>query len=185
MRGGEEVKISKRAGSYVTLRDLIDEAGRDAVRFFLDLAQGRPSSSSTSTSRARRRDENPVYYVQYAHARVCSVLRQAGMTRDDAAARCATPTCRRSTSAVRGGAAAAARRLSRRARAPRRASWRRTSVTFYLQDLAAEFHSYYNAERFLVDDARLRAARLALVVGDGPGAAQRAGRARHLAPDQM
>ena len=78
MRGGEEVKISKRAGSYVTLRDLIDEVGRDAVRFFL-VSRKADSEFTFDIDLARSQsEENPVYYVQYAHARVASVLRQAG-----------------------------------------------------------------------------------------------------------
>ena len=86
MRGGEEVKISKRAGSYVTLRDLIDEAGRDAVRFFL-VSRKADSEFVFDIDLARTQsDENPVYYLQYAHARVCSVLRQAGMTPEAAEA---------------------------------------------------------------------------------------------------
>ncbi len=75
MRGGEEVKISKRAGSYVTVRDLIDEVGRDAVRYFFLMRKGTRSSSSTSTSRARSREENPVYYIQMAHARMSGIFR--------------------------------------------------------------------------------------------------------------
>ena len=89
MRGGEEVKISKRAGSYVTLRDLIDEVGRDAVRFFL-VSRKADSEFAFDIDLARSQSEdNPVYYVQYAHARVASVLRQAGIARADAVARCA------------------------------------------------------------------------------------------------
>ena len=98
MRGGEEVKISKRAGSYVTLRDLIDEAGRDAVRFFL-VSRKADSEFVFDIDLARSQsEENPVYYVQYAHARVASVLRQAGIvTATTRSRRCATPICRRST----------------------------------------------------------------------------------------
>ena len=85
MRGGEEVKLSKRAGSYVTLRDLIEEAGRDATRFFL-VARKSDSQLVFDIDLARSQsNDNPVYYVQYAHARVCSVLRQAaerGLTWD-------------------------------------------------------------------------------------------------------
>jgi len=166
MRGGEEVKISKRAGSYVTLRDLIDEAGRDAVRFFL-VSRKADSEFVFDIDLARSQsDENPVYYVQYAHARVASVLRQAGLTFDDARrslrgadvspldSRYETPLLRRLED-FPDEIAAAAREF-----APHQ-------LTFYLKDLAQEFHSYYNAERFLVDDARLRNARLALIVAVG------------------
>ena len=79
MRGGEEVKISKRAGSYVTLRDLIDEAGRDAVRFFLVSRKADTEFVFDIDLARSQSEENPVYYVQYAHARVASVLRQAGI----------------------------------------------------------------------------------------------------------
>ena len=95
MRGGEEVKISKRAGSYVTLRDLIDEVGRDAVRFFL-VSRKADSEFTFDIDLARSQtEENPVYYVQYAHARVCSVMRQAGIPPAARARRArATPTAR-------------------------------------------------------------------------------------------
>ncbi|HXR55439.1 MAG TPA: arginine--tRNA ligase [Casimicrobiaceae bacterium] len=166
MRGGEEVKISKRAGSYVTLRDLIDEAGRDAVRFFL-VSRKADSEFVFDIDLARSQsDENPVYYVQYAHARVASVLKQAGLTFEDARAslrdaETSLLESRYETALLRRLAdfpdeiATAAREF-----APHQ-------LTFYLKDLAQEFHSYYNAERFLVDDARLRNARLALIVAVG------------------
>src|SRR5206468_4586762 len=76
MRGGEEVKISKRAGSYVTLRDLIDEVGRDAVRFFLVSRKAEAEFVFDIDLAKSQSEENPVYYVQYAHARICSVLEQ-------------------------------------------------------------------------------------------------------------
>src|SRR5437016_7143695 len=89
MRGGEEVKISKRAGSYVTIRDLIDEVGRDAVRFFL-VSRKADTEFVFDIDLARSQSEdNPVYYVQYAHARVCSVLKQAGIALDVAPAQLA------------------------------------------------------------------------------------------------
>ena len=166
MRGGEEVKISKRAGSYVTLRDLIDEVGRDAVRFFL-VSRKADSQFVFDIDLARSQsEENPVYYVQYAHARVASVLRQAGIAAGDAAeafkgADLSPLTSSYEEALLRRIAdfpaeiAAAAREL-----APHQ-------ITFYLKSLAGEFHSYYNAERFLVDDPALRRARLALVVATG------------------
>jgi arginyl-tRNA synthetase len=166
MRGGEEVKISKRAGSYVTLRDLIDEAGRDAVRFFL-VSRKADSEFVFDIDLARSQsEENPVYYVQYAHARVASVLKQANLPFDAARAtlrdadlaalesRYETPLLRRLAD-FPDEVALAAREF-----APHQ-------LTFYLKDLAQEFHSYYNAERFLVDDPRIRNARLALIVAVG------------------
>ncbi|MGH8519680.1 MAG: DALR anticodon-binding domain-containing protein, partial [Panacagrimonas sp.] len=157
MRGGEEVKISKRAGSYVTLRDLLDWVGRDAVRFFL-LSRRADADFVFDIDLARAQtEENPVYYVQYAHARVCSVFAQLKGGAGEAAGADLSPLTneRELTLAQRIAefpelVAEAARELSPH------------SVTFYLRSLAAEFHSYYNAERILVDDEALRAARLAL-----------------------
>src|SRR5678816_617670 len=76
VRGGEEVRISKRAGTYVTLRDLIEWAGRDAVRFFLVSRKADADFVFDIDLALAKSEENPVYYVQYAHARVCSVFRQ-------------------------------------------------------------------------------------------------------------
>jgi len=155
MRGGEEVKISKRAGSYVTLRDLLDWVGRDAVRFFL-LSRKADADFVFDVDLARAQtEENPVYYVQYAHARVCSVFAKSvagGLENADLAW---LTNQREVELAQRIGefpdvVAEAARELSPH------------SITFYLRSLAAEFHSYYNAERILVDDEALRTARLAL-----------------------
>jgi len=157
MRGGEEVKISKRAGSYVTLRDLLDWVGRDAVRFFL-LSRRADADFVFDVDLARAQtEENPVYYVQYAHARVCSVFNQwGGKVSALPGANLSLLTSERELAlAQRIGefpdvVAEAARELSPH------------SVAFYLRSLAADFHSYYNAERILVDDEGLRAARLAL-----------------------
>jgi arginyl-tRNA synthetase len=166
MRGGEEVKISKRSGEYVTLRDLIDEAGRDAVRFFL-VSRKADTEFTFDIDLARSKSEdNPVYYVQYAHARVCSVLRQADLPAADAPVRMREADLSPLTSPYE---AALLRRLAdfpeELANAARDLAPHQ--VTFYLKDLAQEFHSYYNAERFLVDDASVRASRLALVVATG------------------
>ena len=157
VRGGEEVKISKRAGSYVTLRDLLDWVGRDAVRFFL-LSRRADADFVFDVDLARAQtEENPVYYVQYAHARVCSVFAQAKESDERVrGADLSRLTSERELAlAQRIGefpdvVAEAARELSPH------------SVAFYLRSLAADFHSYYNAERILVDDEGLRAARLAL-----------------------
>jgi arginyl-tRNA synthetase len=166
MKGGEEMKISKRAGSYVTLRDLIDEVGRDAVRFFL-VSRKADSEFTFDIDLARSQsEENPVYYVQYAHARVASVLKQAGIVSADAAEVLADADLAPLTSPYEEALlrrladfpaelSAAARELAPHV------------VTFYLKELAGDFHSYYNAERFLTDDAHLKRARLALVVAAG------------------
>jgi arginyl-tRNA synthetase len=156
MRGGEEVKISKRAGSYVTLRDLLDWVGRDAVRFFL-LSRRADADFVFDVDLARQQtDENPVYYVQYAHARVCSVFAQAGQPADLTGVDLSPLKSERELAlAQRLGEfpemiAEAAREMSPH------------SVTFYLRNLAADFHSYYNAERILVPDEKLQLSRLAL-----------------------
>jgi arginyl-tRNA synthetase len=166
MRGGEEVKLSKRAGTGITLRELIDEAGRDAVRFFFLLRKSDSQLTFDLDLARAQSEENPVYYVQYAHARVCSVLEKAGIAPGDAAAALLDADLAPLTSSYED---ALLRRLTdfpdelalaARELAPHR-------VTFYLKELAAEFHSYYNAEQFLVDDPILRRARLALVVATG------------------
>ena len=97
-KGGEEVKMSKRAGTYVTLRDLIDWVGRDATRYFLVARKADAEFTFDVDLALSQSEDNPVYYVQYAHARICSVLLQAG----ERATRClipplrCTPTSRRS-----------------------------------------------------------------------------------------
>jgi arginyl-tRNA synthetase len=155
MRGGEEVKISKRAGAYVTLRDLLDWVGRDAVRFFL-LSRKADADFVFDVDLARAQtEENPVYYVQYAHARVCSVFAKVDMQGLGRANLALLANERELAVAQRIAEfpemlAEAARELSPH------------SVTFYLRSLAADFHSYYNAERILVEDEALRNARLAL-----------------------
>jgi len=79
VRGGAEVKVSKRAGSYVTLRELVDWVGQDAVRFFLIQRRADSEFVFDIDLALAKNDENPVYYIQYAHARICSILRQAGV----------------------------------------------------------------------------------------------------------
>ena len=166
MKGGEEVKISKRAGSYLTLRELIDEVGRDAVRFFL-VSRKADTEFVFDIDLARSQTEaNPVYYVQYAHARVASVMKQAGVAMADASETFADADVAPLTSPYE---EALLRRLAgfpaelaiaAREFAPH-------LVTTYLKELAAEFHSYYNAERFLVDDPTTQRARLALAAASG------------------
>jgi len=160
MKGGEEVKISKRAGGYVTLRDLIDWTSRDAVRFFLISRKADTEFVFDVDLAVKASDENPVFYVQYAHARICSVLAQytekTGRSVDPAAdlSVLTAPT----ELALMQRLAAYPDMLSSAA-----ADLAPHDVAFYLRDLAASFHSYYAAERFLVDDAALAAARMALL----------------------
>jgi arginyl-tRNA synthetase len=157
MRGGEEVKISKRAGSYVTVRDLIDWVGRDAVRFFLVSRKADSDFVFDVDLALQKTDENPVYYVQYAHARICSMfaaspVERAQLEKADLGllAHPKELALAQRVSEFREVAAAAALELAPHA------------IAFYLRDVAADFHSYYNAERILVEDEALRAARLAL-----------------------
>jgi arginyl-tRNA synthetase len=159
MRGGEEVKISKRAGAYVTVRDLIDEVGRDGVRYFFLMRRIDSQLVFDIDLAKSQSDDNPVYYVQYAYARVCSVLREwggdVGELRGADLALLTSPH----ESALVQKLAEFPELLARAAaeRAPH-------VVTYYLHDdVAARLHTYYNAERFLVDDEALKRARLALV----------------------
>jgi arginyl-tRNA synthetase len=162
MRGGEEVKISKRAGEYVTLRDLTEWVGRDAVRFFLISRRADSEFVFDVDLALSQSEENPVYYVQYAHARVCSVFRQLqekGHAHDRElgernVARLGEPhekaLIRRVTYYPELLETAA------RALEPHQ-------LAHYLRDLAGDFHTYYNAHTFIVDDVGLRNARLNLV----------------------
>jgi arginyl-tRNA synthetase len=158
MKGGEEVKISKRAGGYVTLRDLIDWTSRDAVRFFLISRKADTEFTFDVDLALKANDENPVFYVQYAHARICSVLHQWGgevaSLRDADLALLTAP----SEAALMLKLAEYPGMLTRAA-----AELAPHDVAFYLRDLAAAFHTYYAAERFLVDDAALARARMALL----------------------
>jgi arginyl-tRNA synthetase len=164
MRGGEEVKMSKRAGEYVTLRDLLDWVGRDATRFFLASRKADTEFVFDVDLALSQSEDNPVFYVQYAHARICSVLAQAaaaGVTLDEAGALQLdlSPLTGPREQALLARLADFPEALTEAARelAPHQ-------IAFYLKDLAAEFHGFYNAERVLVDDAALRDARLALLL---------------------
>ena len=158
MRGGEEVKISKRAGSYVTLRDLIEWTSKDAVRFFLLSRKPDTEYVFDIDLALAQNNDNPVYYVQYAHARICSVLALWGG--DPAALKSADLSALESPQAL-----ALMLQLAKYPEMLRDAAldFAPHDVTFYLRELAATYHTYYDAERILVDDERLRNARLALV----------------------
>jgi arginyl-tRNA synthetase len=157
MKGGAEVKISKRAGGYVTLRDLIDWTSRDAVRFFLISRKADTEYTFDVDLALSQNDENPVFYVQYAHARICSVLAQYAGERDFARADLSLLTAP-SEAALMLQLADYPAMLSRAA-----ANLAPHDIAFYARALAAAFHSYYAAERFLVDDAALARARIALL----------------------
>ncbi|GJI95140.1 arginine--tRNA ligase [Duganella caerulea] len=166
MKGGEEVKISKRAGSYVTVRDLIEwsgggdiEKGRDAVRFFLISRKADTEFVFDVDVALKTSDENPVYYVQYAHARICRMLEQ--WTGDEASLANVdlSPLTAPTEATLLATLAAYPETLARA-----QAELGPHQIAFYLRDLAANLHSFYFAERVLVDDEALKAARIALMV---------------------
>ena len=158
LKNGEEVKISKRAGSYVTLRDLIDEVGCDATRYFL--AARHPDSQlvfDIDLAKSKSND-NPVYYIQYAHARISTVLEIWGGER--------LSLLNADVSLLNGEyETALLQRLIDYPQVIESAAEDLAPhlIAFYLKELAAEFHSYYNASRFLVDDEAIKCARLALI----------------------
>ena len=161
MRGDEEVKLSKRAGSYLTLRDLIDEVGRDATRFFLAARAATSQLTFDIELALSQSNDNPVYYIQYAHARACSVMRklaehgwdwteEAGVAQLDALTeeneKALLRQLDRYPEVVAGAAVGNEPHL----------------VATYLRELAGDFHTSYNAHKVLVEEAPLRNARVAL-----------------------
>lgn len=162
VRGGEEVKISKRAGSYVTLRDLIEWTSADAVRFFLLSRKPDTEYTFDVDLAVQKNNENPVYYVQYAHARICSVLAQWQEKEGG------NPVQLAQADLAALDSPAAEALLLKLAQYPgmlqtAASGFAPHDVTFYLRELAAAYHSYYDAERILVDDTAVKQARLALV----------------------
>ncbi|PIE39420.1 MAG: arginine--tRNA ligase [Gammaproteobacteria bacterium] len=161
MRGGQEVKISKRAGSYLTLRDLIEEVGRDATRYFL-VARGPSSQLTFDIDLAlSQSNDNPVYYIQYAHARTCSVLQKLkdeGISFDKAAA------VTKLDALAETEETALLKRLDQYPEMISNAAKNAEphNVANYLRELAGEYHSWYNAHRMLVDDPKVRDARICL-----------------------
>ena len=158
MRGGEEMKISKRAGSYVTLRDLIDLVGRDATRYFLAARRADSQLVFDIDLALAHTNDNPVFYIQYAHARLCSVLEQWGGDATRLAAADFSLLDTPHELALMQRLAEFPETLDNAARelAPH-------LIAYYLKDLAGDLHSYYNAQQFLVADEALKMARLALV----------------------
>jgi arginyl-tRNA synthetase len=158
MRAGEEVKLSKRAGSYVTLRDLIEEVGCDATRYFL--AARRSDSQlvfDIDLARAQTND-NPVFYIQYAHARICSVLTQWGGKLADLQQADLSPLTQTHEIAL----------MQRLSSYPETVADAATdlaphTIANYLKELASELHSYYNEYKFLIEDEAVKIARLSLI----------------------
>ena len=158
MRSGEEVKLSKRAGSYVTLRDLIEEVGCDATRYFL-AARRADSQLIFDIDLARAQtNENPVYYIQYAHARICSVLNQWGGDVQSLHHVDLSPLNGEQDAALM-------QRLSEFPEVVRNAAHELAphTVANYLKDLASDLHSFYSEHKILVEDEAIKLARLALI----------------------
>ena len=158
VRSGEEVKISKRAGSYVTLRDLIEWTSKDAVRFFLLSRKPDTEYVFDIDLALAKNNDNPVYYVQYAHARICSVLAAWG---GDAATLAQVDLSPLQSPQAMGLMLLLAKYPEMLTAAA--LDFSPHDVTFYLRELAAAYHSYYDVERILVEDEVVKLARLALV----------------------
>jgi arginyl-tRNA synthetase len=185
VKGGEEVKISKRAGSYVTLRDLIEWTSKDAVRFFLLSRKPDTEYTFDVDLAVAKNNDNPVYYVQYAHARICSVLArealfskehgdETDMTLAENGEQAWEVVLESVTESLKSAdltplqSPQAQALMLLLAKYPDMLSaaaldFAPHDVTFYLRELAASYHSYYDAERILVDDEAVKRARLALV----------------------
>ena len=161
-RGGEKMQMSTRSGEFVTLRQLREEVGNDAARFFYVMRSNDQHLDFDLELAKSRSNDNPVYYIQYAHARVASVFRQLeekSLDYDEAVGsenlslllepqeKSLMTTLTRYPEIIE---------LAATNRAPQH-------LVHYLRDLANEFHTYYNAHTFIVDDAKLRNARLALI----------------------
>ena len=163
-RGGEKVQMSTRSGEFITLRELRREVGNDAARFFYVMRSNDQHLDFDLQLATSHSNENPVYYIQYAHARVCSVLRQMrekGFEYDAARGRAAL--ARLTESHEQALLASISRfpevvEMAAELRAPH-------ALVHYLREVANDFHTYYNAHQFLVDDAELRDARVTLVQG--------------------
>jgi len=158
-RNGQKVSMSTRSGEFVTLRELRGEVGNDACRFFYALRKSDQHLDFDLDLAKSQTNENPVYYIQYAHARICSVLNQWAGDLAALAETRLTPLEHPRELAIASLLAQFREVVENAARdlAPH-------LIAFYLKDLAGEFHGWYNAERMLVDDAALRDARVALAL---------------------
>jgi arginyl-tRNA synthetase len=163
-RGGEKVQMSTRSGEFITLRELRREVGNDAARFYYVMRSNDQHLDFDMQLATSRSNENPVYYIQYAHARVCSVLRQQrekGLESNPARGRASLHRL------VEPHEQALLATISRYPEVVEQAATLRAphALVHYLREVANDFHTYYNAHQFLVDDAELRDARLALITG--------------------
>ena len=170
-RGGEKVPMSTRSGQFVTLRELRDEVGVDAARYFYVMRRCEQHLDFDLDLAKSRSNENPVYYIQYAHARICSVLRQAAERAQSFAAIGGLDTATLTESQE----LALMKNLSRYPEVVETAAraCEPHQVAFYLRELANDLHTYYNAHQFLVDDVPLRNARVGLITATGTVPASR------------
>ncbi len=164
VKDGEPVKMSKRSGNYVTLRDLVDMAGRDAARFFLVNRKADAEFVFDINLAQEKSDENPVYYLQYAHARICSVF--ANAEEKGYVVPSTEELLKGDLSSLTGETAALL--MNKLAEYPSLLTQAANdhaphALCYYLKDLAAHFHSFYNAERVVTDNDIERNARLALL----------------------
>jgi arginyl-tRNA synthetase len=163
-RGGQKVAMGKREANFVTLRQLREEVGNDACRFFyLVRSHDQPLDFDLDLAKSQSND-NPVYYIQYAHARVCSVLRQLG----EKGHRYDPELGRRSHDRlVETHESALLASMSRYPEIVEQSALQRAphTVVHYLRELANDFHTYYNAHTFIVEDDAVRNARVTLISG--------------------
>jgi arginyl-tRNA synthetase len=161
-RGGEKVQMSTRSGQFVTLRELREEVGKDAARFFYVSRKCEQHMDFDLDLAKSQSNDNPVYYVQYAHARICSVMQQLG---DKGLTWDADNGRRHLTRLIEAHEKSLLVTLSRYPEVIEAAAEKFDphQVAFYLRDLAADFHTYYNAHQFIITDAELRDARLLLI----------------------
>ena len=161
MKGGEEVKISKRAGSYVTVRDLIDQVGRDATRYFLSARSATSQLTFDIDLALSQSNDNPVYYIQYAHARICSILRkmsEQGLSWDQANGLANLEALTEDQEKLLANKLARFPEIISVAGAQNAPHM----IANYLHELASDFHTYYNSHKTIVEDANLRDARICL-----------------------
>ncbi|MGI6037545.1 MAG: DALR anticodon-binding domain-containing protein, partial [Limnochordia bacterium] len=156
IRGGEQVRMSKRTGSFISMRELIDEVGTDAARFFF-LMRSPDSHLDFDIDLAQQQTaDNPVYYVQYAHARICSILRQVPELPSPETIDPGLLTTEHEINLMRHLAAFPAEvELAAEKREPHR-------IAHYAQEVAALFHSFYTHCRVIGEDQKLQDARLTL-----------------------
>jgi arginyl-tRNA synthetase len=162
-RGGEKVQMSTRSGEFVTLRELRKEVGVDAARFFYVMRKCEQHLDFDLDLAKSQSNDNPVYYVQYAHARICSVLQQAAEKGIDIELTAGRENLERLTEAHE---QALQTSLARYPEVVEAAALHEEphQLTHYLRELANDFHTYYNAHKFLIEDAALRDARMKLIL---------------------